>query len=277
MAVLHDLQRVLRRVLAHAHRCGMEPGSKLPFDSMVGHTMADVGVADLVLNEGDALLALLKRVDESIHLLELSPAQFMQHSFSAPDSPLRRVTEILASMPLSPIYWESTRRLPTNANRRLREVQIRSISSPDSVSIVGPGLVGAPPRSLDGTSWVRAFLVELLDVYAVRPAAASEGMVAPTDSDIALVSLLSGALDEMYQRRQKSIGQSGVAAVLAAERRAIALARRRRGPVSKALHERGMTVRELLRLKGWTEERPKGAAGRRLRDNAKETGAKRKK
>lgn len=275
MAVLRDLQRVLRRVLDHARSCGMEPGSKLPFDVMVGHTMADVGVADVVINGGDALLALLKKVEEALKLLDLPPAQYFQHMLAIPDSPLKSIVEANASMPVTPTHWDAMHHLTASATRRLREVQVRSVSSSESISVVGPGLPGAPPRSIEGTSWVRAFLVELLDGYPVRPATVPEGRVVPTDGDIALVSLLSGALDEMFQSRKKLIG---VAAVLAAERKAVALARRRRAPLSKILDEQGMTVPKVFRSKGWTEERrSKGVAGRKPRGEAKGAGAKRKK
>ncbi|TKC98148.1 hypothetical protein [Polyangium fumosum] len=277
MEVLRDLQRVLHRVLDHAHRCGIDPKIKLPFDVMVGHTMADVGVADVVMNGGDALLALLKRVDEAITLLDLPPAQYVQHIRTIPDNPIDPLIEVLTSTPVDPIRWDAMRRLTANATRQLREVQFRSVSGSESVSIVGPGLIGAPPRSIEGASWRRAYLVELLDSYPLRPAVAPEGMVAPTDGDIALVSLLSGALEEMFESREKSVGGHGVAAVLAAERKAIALARRRRGPSSKFLHEHGMTVQDVFRLRGWTEESGKKvAAGRRTRGEVKGTKVKRK-
>jgi len=278
MAVLRDLQRVLRRALDHARSCGMEPGSKLPFDVMVGHTMADVGVADVVINGGDALQALLKRVEEAIQLLELSPAQYFQHMLAIPDSPLNRFASTISSMPVTPTHWDAMHRLTAHATRRLREVQFRSVSSSESISVVGPGLIGAPPRSLKETSWIRAFLVELLDSYPVRPATVPEGMVVPTDVDIALVSLLSKALEEIFKTRRQLVDKGGVTAVLAAECKAVALARRRRAPLSTVLHEQRMTVQDVFRLRGWTEERGKKVgAGRRPRSKAEGAGVKRKK
>lgn len=89
-------------------------------------------------------------------------------------------------------------------------------------SVIG----GVPPRSPGETEWRRGTLVRLLDDWHVQDS--EGGLRRVSDTEIAIVSLLQGGLAEVRPQTLKL----GLGEILKAERRAIDLARKRRGPSS---------------------------------------------
>lgn len=95
-----------------------------------------------------------------------------------------------------------------------------------------PVIGGAPPRAPGSSEWRRALLVQLLDTWLVEGSATSAARRI-SDSQIAVVNLLQGRLDELaHETTGMKLLRAGTPKVLNFERKAVALARGRRGPLS---------------------------------------------
>jgi hypothetical protein len=90
-----------------------------------------------------------------------------------------------------------------------------------------PGLYGAPPENIGSMTWIRATVVDLLDLSTVA-FDGSEGP--PSDTDIALVTLLYRGLAELGEGA--NVVRGGTTTALRKERNAIAQVRRRRSPMT---------------------------------------------
>ncbi len=142
---------------------------------------------------------------------------------------MKEIADVVGDDAPAPGFREYVNRnLKRNVSRRLALIEVRN-NRLDLIdeSRLAPCLVGPPPRTLSGDEWRRATLVEMLDFYPLHPdpSRAPGFMKPPTDNELGTVSLLAGRLENV----QTVDLVKGDAHVLNAERKAIALARERRG------------------------------------------------
>lgn len=230
--LLRELQAVLHRVAALSQQRGIEPGAGLASrpvaDLLRGVTSPEYALTGVALLPGFPAMSAL--VDELLRQVEAkSVAQLPDVAADAArrvmGGGLRRALEDPASLRS---FQREFADAMLSASRRHRDVVL-----PDGGVAVAPGLSGPPPRTTEGAEWRRAHLVAVLDVYPLRRSNTEPTSFSPpTDADIAVVSLLAGGLEEVAGRPRKTLSE-----VLKAERKAIALVRRRRGPLSHAFDE----------------------------------------
>lgn len=109
--------------------------------------------------------------------------------------------------------------------------------------LFAPVIGGVPPRSPGSTEWRRATLVALLDIWRV-PHPETGGLRQLSDTEIAIVSLLTGGLDEVARDAPKKF-EKGL--VLREETKAINHSRRRRTLVTNFFQsERQAPIRAIL-------------------------------
>lgn len=119
------------------------------------------------------------------------------------------------------------------ATRRLQAWDVdRSATTPLAQRQFASAVGGVPPRSPGSTEWRRATLVALLDMWPVHHAETGVLRLL-SDTEIAVVSLLNGSLDELARVAPKKLVE-GVA--LRDETKAIKHSRKRRTMTTNLLH-----------------------------------------
>jgi hypothetical protein len=233
VAALRSLQVGLRRVLEVAAKNGVERNQPLDVDAYYSRTTADYEVAYLVRVREDEVFKLASDVD--VVLKELTaPVRLSDAGVE-----LARLEEELAILAADPDDVAEYRALHRGMTRRLRIwcQRLRSDGDKKRAPRTAAGLAGPPPDAETGTTtWRRQHLVELLDQFPMRPDVVDRAWPVATNSDIAVVSLLAGTLDDRVADATKHGGafREDFVSVLAGERKAVREARLRKAYASRA-------------------------------------------
>lgn len=262
-ARLTGLVAAIDGVTAYAKACGVDVDAPLYEDALNGRTRAEQFLLVLASGSTDEGKRLRQLRDEVAELTALLSAQPEAVFAAAPESAQERgrgviqatLSNVTAGLDAGGPDWEAinhTRKLfVTHATRRMAPMRVVvPYSGGQLTQVTGDASLlppGPPPRTLDGPEWRRAYLVQLLDAYPHRFDSGSKTMLPPSDSEIALISLLAGGLEDMKRLTPSKLAE-GEQAVRSAERRAIAQSRKRRTFFSRRSDELGFgTLQEAAR------------------------------
>jgi hypothetical protein len=212
--------RALREFRGH-------PQKTIDADDFVGRTLPEHGLARLFAGPQPLLLQVDAHAAHILSLVEQKPSA----GFTKNANVLRQLQAVTSGAP-SPAFDAYHKELfALLLDRNMKRTVLRGRNGTILDSDVSAYLPGPPPRTLKGSEWRRAYLTEILDIYALGPDPDGQTdedgrlpMLRPTDRMIAVVSLLAGGLDVSTEA---ALGK-GTAWLIAAERKAIALSRRRR-------------------------------------------------
>jgi len=255
VALLKNLAKAIDNISAYTESCGLAIGEPRTEEMLSNRTRPEQFVFLLASDDDNskALRQVRTELAEILMLLEAQPEKLFAIGSEAERQSARaafkgaedaqRATE-LAGPDWAAIDHERSL-FATHASRRLRPMTRRQPHGPTiQVGHFASVLAQGPPplteaEPLNSPKWRRAYLVQLLDMYPHRFIDDLKAVLPPTDAEIALVTLLAGGLEEVNKHHASRI-DDGEAAVLTAERKAIAQTRRRRTFVSRRLGELGM-------------------------------------
>lgn len=263
--LLTDLRAAMDAIIAYSRSCGVDVDAPLVEEAMHGRTRPEHAVfvfSAIETDQGKALRQLRDDVAELVDLMGARPEVAFSTLSEEAQTEARALVEttlnlVKARLDLhgpEPAQIDHQRKLyATHATRRVAPMPMYLPGGGGQTFTVGRAgtlLPDGPPRTLEGPEWRRNYLVQLLDAYPLRFDEGARSMVPPTDAEIALISLLAGGLDELATITPGRLDE-GEKAVLGAERKAVAQARRRRTLVSRRLVELGIgTAQDVARAAG---------------------------
>ena len=196
-----------------------EPATTFSLDTVIGRTLPEAYLYWLWAGTPRTLPKLLADVREAKEILETRWGfGFEDKNQIASFDIGGDTTEVVGERLLS--LWTKWWRESTNRN--IRYAVVEAFEGHVRTRAWAPGLGGPPPRTLENaTEWRRAYLADLLGAFAFPETMLQDEQDVRRIDDraIAVVSLLLG---------DGPIEWRNVAAVISAERKAIALARKRR-------------------------------------------------
>lgn len=220
--LLADLARAFNDAVSYLQRRGLDPfASSAPLEGsdFAGHTLPEVALLLAICDEGRAFLA-------ARWLVQALAEERAQRLVGGMEATARTAA---GDLPLFEGFVDGHDGIGTD--RTLRIAQFQMPRAAERVRRLVPALLGSPPRSLVAEAeWRRTYLA---DVFAVvKRILDANAELAFTDRDVAIVSLLAGGIDG-YTAPELA----NPSAVANAERKAIALARRRRAVSEKVRRE----------------------------------------